>query len=256
MVVECTRPPMNSVLALLLLFGPANLPRKAQTHRIATGGKVSLTLQQLEKRVQIVIKGPGVLVCAAERKDERGARIDLEIPGVIQETLNIIPVAAGVAAVDVPKGSHTVDVSAWSLAGAKGSVTLSLHMQGYRPPPVVVAQPSSLVARPKQEGVVAIGKLPVAPAADDGTAFWKLTPAMTASFRVAGPRTIAFEARRLDGPSTQATRVIFTRDGQTTMSALLHGQDGELETIDVEVPEGSHVITLRAADAGILLRLR
>lgn len=261
------------LLALILAAGPL-LPKKQQAHRLAVGGKITLTLAQLEKRAQLLVKGPAVLVCAAERKDDRGARVELDLPGVTQETLNLIPVAAGLVFIDLPKGPHTIDLSAWSLAGAAGSAVVSLHMPGYRPPPLVIAQPSSQVVRKVDgnDGVQLLSKLPTKNALDDAP-FWELTPQRTATFRVTGPRTVSFEARRLiaAGKEAQPSRVLFLRNGQAMMSALLHGARvdpkpdgapsplrlGDLEALDVEVPDGSHVLSLRVAEApGVLLRLR
>jgi hypothetical protein len=140
-------------------------------------------------------------------------------------------------------------------------------MPGYAPPPILepasipvsaVPAPASaaVVSAAKKPDVKLVSKLSARTIEGEADPYWQLTPPAAAVFRVAGPRTLVFEARRKVKKPDPPTRVLVLQDGKTMMSALLLG-DGEIETVQVDVPDGAHSVTLRTADArGLWLRVR
>ena len=75
-------------LVLVALFASAAappsgklLPRKSRL-QLGAGENIALALTQLEHGAELAVKGPGVFVCVAKRSDERGVRVDLNLPGV------------------------------------------------------------------------------------------------------------------------------------------------------------------------------
>jgi hypothetical protein len=276
---------MNSLTlmaALLLAAKGPLLPRKPKPPEVRMGHKLSFSLQQLEKRAQVFAKGPSVLLCVARRSDDHGVRVELELPSVTQETINLILVRAGQATVDLPKGVNVVDLSAWSANGASGTAVLSLHPPGYVPtplppdlppqgpasmpaalehaPPAKVTQPPpSKVTQPPDvtlpADVTLLSKL--ARETVDDEMYWKLTRTSPATFRVTSAQALVFDVRRHpSGHDREPTRVLVVRNGQTVMSALFAG-DGDAETLQVDVPPGAHVVTLKTTDPrGLLMRIR
>ncbi len=219
--------------ALLLLLASAaharNLPRK-RTNELSKGQKVAFALADLEKGTEIKVRGPAAFACTARRDDPRGARLEMK-SAESQETINLIMASVGVATIELSKGSHVIELLSWSAAGVIGAVNCSVQAPGFQPELPAVTPIGSVVRvtnKPKLVG-------------ED----WEVTSAAPVLLRAEGPRVITFEVRRdvVAGEEDAGTRLLVERNGKAVMSALIIG---EHETMRVEVPVGTHALSLRA----------
>ncbi len=234
----------SSVFALLIVITSAadakNLPRK-RASELGKGQKIAFALADLEKGTELRVRGPAALACTARRDDPRGARFEMKLEGT-QETINLIMASVGVAALEVPKGTHAVELLSWSAEGVIGAVTCAVQVPGFKPELPAVIPIGSVVRVTNKPKVVG----------DD----WEVTSAAPVLLRAEGPRIITFEVRRelVPGAEDAGTRLLVARDGKAMMSALIIG---EHETMRIEVPVGTHTLSLRA-DKGqrALLRLK